>query len=102
MEIDIVFVVYRYQMYVRVRNFEPEHYHCHLFTLYFALNFTGNALGKNDHLLQLIVFEVEYIVDLSLRYDQRMSLGQRIDIEKCEMPIIFGDFVARNLSCYDA
>ncbi len=64
--------------------------------------FFATFFGEYRHGCERLVLEVEKVVHLLLRNDQRMSPLQRIDVQKCKETVVLGDLVARNLTGYDA
>ena len=101
-KIDLVFAVYRDQMDVCVRNFEPQHYYRYPFASYFLLDSACHLFCEYHHAGERFVVEVENIIDLLFRNNQRMSLRERIDVQKCVVAFVFGDFVARNFAGDDS
>lgn len=102
MEIYVVFAVDGDQMDVRMGYFEPQNDHRYPFARYFAADFCGDLLGEEHHARQRLVVEIEQVIDLLFRYDQRVPLGERIDVEKCVVAFVLGDFVGRDLAGDDA
>ena len=102
MKIDIIFMLNGDQMDVRMRYFEPQNDYRYPFTGYLLLDTCCNTFGKDHHAGQRLVIEIENIVDLLFRNDERMPSGKRIDVEKSVIAFIFGYFVRRNLACNDA
>ena len=58
-----------------MRNFESEYDDRHPFAFYFLFQFSCNSLGKDDHIGQRAVVQIEQIVRLLLGNDQRVPLG---------------------------
>lgn len=101
-EIDIVFALDGDQMDVCMGYFHAQHDDRYPCARYFALDFRRHLLGKEDHARQRLVVEVENVVHLLFRHDERMALRQRIDVEKCVIVVVFGDLVGGNLPRNDA
>lgn len=97
MKIDVFFAVNRYQVDMGMRNFEPENDDGDFFTSYISLYFTRDPFGENHHVRQRPVVQVENIVGLLFRDDQRVTLCKRIDIQKCKISVVLGYLVARDL-----
>lgn len=57
-----------------------------------------DGFGEDEHLTEIIVGDVEELVHLELRDDQRMSFAEREDIQKSEELIVLRYLVRRNLS----
>ena len=55
------------------------------------------ALQKH-HACQCVVVQVEQVVGLLFRDDQRMAFGERVDVQKCKIAVVFGHFVAGNFT----
>lgn len=75
MEIHVFFVLNRDQVDVGMRNFEAEYDDRHPFAFYFLFQFSRNSLGKDDHIGQRAVVQIEQVVRLLLGNDQRVPLG---------------------------
>lgn len=102
MEIDVIFALNGDQMYVCMGYFHTQDYHSYPFTRYFPLDLGGNALGEEHHPGQGCVVEVEDVVYFLLGDHERVSFGQRIDVEECKIVFVFSDFVGRYLACDDS
>ena len=66
MEIHVFFVLNRDQVDVGMRNFEAEYDDRHPFAFYFLFQFSRNSLGKDDHIGQRAVVQIEQVVRLLL------------------------------------
>ncbi len=75
MKIDVFFAVNRYQVDMGMRNFEPENDDGDFFTSYISLYFTRDPFGENHHVRQRPVVQVENIVGLLFRDDQRVTFA---------------------------
>ena len=94
MEIDVFFTVYRDEVDMGVRNFEAQYHDGYPFAVDFFLYFPCDSFGEDDHSLECPIVEVENIVGLLFRYDQRVAFGQRIDVEKGVITVVLGYFIA--------
>ena len=101
-KIDVIFTLYGDQMDVCMGYFEAQDDYRYPFARYFALDFDSNALSEQHHVGQGAVVEIENVIHLLFRNDQRMSFGERIDVQECIEIVIFGDFVRWNLASDDA
>ena len=101
-EIDVVFVLDGDQMDMCMGNFHSQNDHCYPCARYFALDACRNLFGEDHHAGQRLVIEIEQVIDLLLRNDERMPFCQRVDVEKGVVFVVFGDLVRRDLPCDDA
>lgn len=101
MEIDIFFAIDRNEMDVGVRNFEAQHNDRYPFAGYFLLYFAGDPFGEDDHTFQRPVVEIKNIIGFLFGYDQRMTLGQRVDVEEGIITVVLGYLVAGDFSSND-
>nr|DAI25224.1 MAG TPA: hypothetical protein [Microviridae sp.] len=101
-EIDIIFALHGDQMDVRMGNFEAQDDYSDLFAGEFATDFGGHLLGEHHHAAERLIVEIEQIVYLLLRNDERMSFSQRINVQKGVIAVIFGHFVRGDLPSDDA
>ena len=83
-----------------VGHFESQHSLTYLHAWESGLDGDGNLLGEQLEASQYIVLHVEDIVYLAARNDQRVALDERIDVKKSVVFVVFGNFVARNFTCY--
>ncbi len=81
-----------------MRHLEAEDDLSHLLTREGLLDGESHALGKYLITGDLIVFHVEDIVYLPTGNHERMTLYQRIDVEKSLELLVLGTFVAENLT----
>ena len=89
-------------MDVRMGNLQSQHDDRHPFAVDLPFDPAGDFLGEEHHAGEHLIVQIENVIDLFLGHDERMSFGQGVDVEKCVVIRIFGDFVRRNLSGDDA
>ena len=87
-------------MDVRVGNLHAQHRHADALAGEGRFLCLGNPLGKEVQASQLVVLKVEDIVDLALGDYKRMTLDHRVDVKESEESVVFGHFVAGNLTSY--
>ena len=89
----------RDEVYVCMGHFEPEHGHAHLLAGHGLLDGPRHTFGKHHEVGQLAVLHVEKIVHFLFRYDERVALYHRVDVEKGIEAVVFGTLVRRDFSC---
>ena len=66
--------------------------------------FTGDFIRRNEYRANQFLVRILYFVErlhVSFRDNQDMRWSRRVDVFKCKQCIIFIDFFAGNLTCYD-
>jgi hypothetical protein len=61
----------------------------------------GHLLSEERMSREEVILLIEQVVNLLLRDDQRVALGNRIDIQKGQEVFIFGHLVAGNIAGYN-
>ena len=89
-------------MDVCVGHLHAEDGHADALARHSGLDGHGDALGEERQRRVLLVREVEDVVDLVLGDAERVTLGQRVDVEEGEVMLVFGNLVAGDLPGDDA
>ena len=97
-EIQIIRVIDRHQVKMRMRHFETDHGEATAITGKSLLYRLGDRSGENQHLAQVGVGQVEELIDLDLGDHEGMSFAQGEDIQECKEFVILGDLICGYLS----
>ena len=84
-----------------MRHVQSDHCHPDPFARHSSTDMRGNLFRKSHHPGQFLVVQIEDVIDLTLRNHQRMSLSQRINIQKCVKILVFCDLVTGDLPIDD-
>lgn len=87
----------RDQVNVSVRNFQARNHDTDPFARNGFPDGLGDLFSKKDQALQKFVFDIEDIVDLLLRDDERVAGIDGTDIKEGEVLIVFKDLVGGDL-----
>src|SRR5690554_1987215 len=81
-----------------VRNLETDHHQSHTSTFHCLFNCFCHPLGKQHHIGQERIIQVEQIIGLLFGHHQGMACTHRADVEKCVKTVILSHPVRGNLT----
>ena len=101
LEVEVVYLVERYKVNVRMRHFQTHHCYTNLNTRNSGFDGGSYSLGKSHIASELVVVDVEDVAHLFLGYYEGVTLLNGIDIQESEKLIVLCNLVARNLAVDD-
>ena len=83
---------------MRVRHLKADDGHTHTLARDGTFNLFRHIARKNVDATQQALVQVEEIIDFRFRDNQGVAVGERLNIEKGEKLLVFGDAVARDIT----
>ena len=80
LEVDVGDAVERDKVHVRVRDLEADDGHAHALAGDCPLELEGDIAGKQVDVAQQVVGQVKEAIDLQFGDDQRVALGEGLDL----------------------
>ena len=102
LQVDISLSIDGHEVDVRVVDLQSEDEDSDLAALRHRLDLTGDLLSEDHHAPEQVIFDIEDIVDLLARYDERVTGLYGIDVEEGVELSVLGDSIRRDLPLDDA
>src|SRR5690625_7184343 len=83
---------------MRMRHLKPFHNKPSPKGLQRLIDRPCDLVGEKDGICQQRIGKIKQVIDLNFRYDKRMPSCRRMNIEKRQVRLIFGNFVGWKLT----
>jgi len=101
LQVDISLSIDGYEVDVRVVDLQSEDEDSDLAALRHRLDLTGDLLSEDHHTPEQVILDIEDVVDLLARYDERVTGLYGIDVEEGVEFSVLGDSIRRDLPLDD-
>jgi len=102
LQVNISLSIDRHEMDVRVVDLKSEDEDSDLAALRHRLDLMGDLLSEDHHAPEQIILDIEDVVDLLARHDERVTGLYGIDVEEGVELGVLGDSIRRDLPLNDA
>ena len=96
LQVNISLSIDRQEMDVRVVDLQSEDEDSDLATLRHRLDLTGDLLSEDHHAPEQVILDIEDVVDLLTRYDERVTGLYGIDVEEGVELCVLRDSIRRD------